>query len=138
MPENNRVANSKQLVQLFNAFETGVNTTITAKDAVFEDGTYDVNLTTNFKRPGKIIAVLSGHNHVDAAQVHNGVNYITTSCGYIDINLYHSKDGQPAKYGQRDQHTYSAISFDFGIINFKEQTLRLKRFGFGNDRTFKW
>ena len=138
MPENNRVANSNQLVQLFNAFETGVNTTITAKDAVFEDGTYDVNLTTNFKRPGKIIAVLSGHNHVDAAQVHNGVNYITTSCGYIDINLYHSKDGQPAKYGQRDQHTYSAISFDFGIINFKEQTLRLKRFGFGNDRTFKW
>ena len=138
MPENNRAVNSDQLVQLFSAFETGVNTTITAKDAVFEDGTFDVNLTTNFQRPGKIIAVLSGHNHVDAAQVHNGVNYITSSCGYIDINLYHSKNDQPAKYGQRDQHTYSAISFDFGIINFKEQTLRLKRFGYGQDRTFKW
>ncbi len=138
MPENNRAVNSDQLVQLFNAFETGVNTTITAKDATFEDGTFDVSLTTNFKRPGKIIAVLSGHNHVDAAQVHNGVNYITSDCGYIDINLYHSKNGQPAKYGQRNQHTYSAISFDFGIINFKEQTLRLKRFGFGQDRTFKW
>lgn len=138
MPENNRVANSDQLVQLFNAFETGVNTTITAKDAVFEDGTFDVNLTTNFKHAGKIIAVLSGHNHVDAAQVHNGVNYITSSCGYIDVLLYHSQNGQAPKYGQRDQHTYSAISFDFGIINFKEQTLRLKRFGYGQDRTFKW
>lgn len=138
MPENNRVANSDQLVQLFDAFETGVNTTITAKDGVFEDGTYDVNLTTTFTHPGKIIAVLSGHAHNDYAQVHNGVNYIQTSCGYIDINLYHSKVGQPAKYGQRDQHTYSAICFDFGVINFKEQTLRLKRFGFGNDRTFKW
>lgn len=138
MPENNRAVNSDQLVQLFNAFETGVNTTITAKDAVFEDGTFDVNLTTNFKHAGKIIAVLSGHNHVDAAQVHNGVNYITSSCGYIDVLLYHSQDGQAPKYGQRDQHTYSAISFDFGVINFKEQTLRLKRFGFGNDRTFKW
>ena len=138
MPENNRVANSDQLVQLFNAFETGVNTTITAKDAVFEDGTFDINLTTNFQRPGKIIAVLSGHNHVDAAQVHNGVNYITSSCGYIDVLLYHSQNGQAPKYGQRDQHTYSAISFDFGVINFKEQTLRLKRFGYGQDRTFKW
>ena len=138
MPENNRAVNSDQLVQLFNAFETGVNTTITAKDAVFEDGTFDINLTTNFQRPGKIIAVLSGHNHVDAAQVHNGVNYITSSCGYIDVLLYHSQNGQAPKYGQRDQHTYSAISFDFGIINFKEQTLRLKRFGYGQDRTFKW
>lgn len=138
MPENNRVANSDQLVQLFNAFETGVNTTITARDSVFEDGTFDVSLTTNFKRPGKIIAVLSGHNHVDSAQVHNGVNYITTSCGYIDVLLYHGQGGQPAKYGQRDQHTYSAICFDFGVINFKEQTLRLKRFGFGTDRTFTW
>ena len=138
MPENNRAVNSDQLVQLFNAFETGVNTTITAKDAVFEDGTFDVNLTTNFKHAGKIIAVLSGHNHVDAAQVHNGVNYITSSCGYIDVLLYHSQNGQAPKYGQRDQHTYSAISFDFGVINFKEQTLRLKRFGYGQDRTFKW
>lgn len=138
MRENNRVVNSNQLMQLFSAFKSGVNTTITARDTVFEDGTFDVDLTTTFTHPGKLIAVLSGHNHVDDAKVKDGVNYITSECGYIDIQLYQNKNDQAPKYGQRTQHDYSAISFDFGVIDFKEQTLRLKRFGHGKDRVFTW
>lgn len=138
MPENNRGINCEPLMQVLEAFKTGTNVTITATDEVYHDGTFDINLTTDFKRVGTLIAVLSGHAHNDYSIIKNGINYIQTICGYIDVLLYHDQNDQPAKYGQRDQHTYSAIAFDIGIVDTVAHTINFKRFGYGHDRKFTY
>ncbi|WP_436632893.1 hypothetical protein [Latilactobacillus sakei] len=138
MPENNRGINCEPLMQVLEAFKTGINATITATDKVYNDGTFDINFTTNFKTAGTLIAVMSGHAHNDYSIIKNGINYIQTICGYIDILLYHAQNDQPAKYGQRDQHTYSAIAFDIGIVDTVAHTINFKRFGYGHDRKFTY
>lgn len=133
-PENNRAINSDQLMQVMEAFVSGKNAHITARDTTYNDGTFDIDFTTNFTKPGTLIAVMSGHNHVDYQAKINGVNYVSTACGYIDVLLYHSQNGNPPKYGQRSNYDYSAICFDVAILNTKTHTLLLKRFGYGKDR----
>lgn len=137
-PENDRAINSDQLMQILKAYVEGTSVHITARDVTYNDGTFDVDLTTNFTKPGTIVAVMSGHAHNDYNKLIDGINYIQSCCGYIDILLYHNRDGKPAKYGNRDLHTWSAICFDVGILNTKTKTLLLKRFGFGKDRVFNY
>ena len=138
MPENNLGYNSDALIKILESFEAGTSVEIKKQDEVFHDGTFDLDLHTNFTKPGTIIAVLSGHAHNDFTITQNGINYVQSCCGYIDILLYHSRNGQPAKYGQRDQYTYSAICFDICILNTTNRTLKFKRFGFGKDRQISY
>lgn len=138
MPENNLGYNSDALIKILESFEAGTSVEIKKQDEVFHDGTFDLDLHTNFTKPGTIIAVLSGHAHNDFTITQNGINYVQSCCGYIDILLYHSQNGQPAKYGQRDQYTYSAICFDICILNTTNRTLKFKRFGFGKDRQISY
>lgn len=137
-PENMTVVNSDKLIQILESFVNGTSVHVTAEDTVFNDGTFTLNLQTNFTKKGTIIAVLAGHNHVDHQTKINGINYVTTACGYIDIVLYHSQNGAPAKYGQRDLYAYSGICFDVLIFRKSERKLLFKRFGFGKDREINY
>lgn len=138
MPENNLGYNSDALIKILESFKAGTSVEIKKQDEVFHDGTFDLDLQTNFTKPGTIIAVLSGHAHNDFTITQNGINYVQSCCGYIDVLLYHSQHGKPAKYGQRDQYTYSAICFDICILNTTNRTLKFKRFGFGKDRQISY
>lgn len=138
MPENNLGYNSDALIKILESFEAGTSVEIKKHDELFHDGTFDLDIQTNFTKPGTIIAVLSGHAHNDFTIKQNGINYVQSCCGYIDILLYHSQHGKPAKYGQRDQYTYSAICFDICILNTTNRTLQFKRFGFGKDRQISY
>lgn len=137
-PENMTVANSDKLIQILESFVNGTSVHVTAEDTVFNDETFALDLQTNFTKKGTIIAVLAGHNHVDHQTKINGINYLTTACGYIDIVLYHSQNGAPAKYGQRDLYAYSGICFDVLIFRKSERKLLFKRFGFGKDRVITY
>ena len=133
-PENMTVINADKLIQILESFVNGTSIHITAEDTVFNDGTFTLDLQTNFTKKGTIIAVLAGHNHVDYQTKLSGINYVTTECGYIDIVLYHGRDNQPAKYGQRNLYDYSGICFDVLIFKAKQRKVVFKRFGHGKDR----
>lgn len=133
-PENMTVINADKLMQILESFVNGTSVHITAEDTVFNDGTFTLDLQTNFAKKGTIIAVLAGHNHVDYQTKLSGINYVTTECGYIDVVLYHGRDNQPAKYGQRNLYDYSGICFDVLIFKAKQRKVVFKRFGHGKDR----
>ncbi|HFI0164182.1 TPA: metallophosphoesterase [Streptococcus suis] len=123
--------NRQLLPQILEAFKYGRSVLLrnTKSQAGFE-----VNFTADFTNQGArhLAGVFTGHNHTDVILQKNGINYISTASGYIDRVLYFGK------LGQRYQHTYSAIAFDYCILDTTTRSIKLRRFGWGDDREFKY
>ena len=123
--------NSKQLVKILESFKNGTSVTISYTDTK-HDGTFSVNVTTNFNKPGNIIGVLSGHAHCDDAKLVNGINYIQILCAYIDVvNEYSGFRNRPA-------FSDKAYVFDIGIVDTINRKLSLTRIGYGDNREFSY
>lgn len=117
------------LRQILESFKNGTNVTVTHSSTVAE-GQFNINITTNFQTQGarEIICVLSGHNHLDRQVKINGINYVSSICGYVDSIMY------SGLYGDREGLTYSGLAFDVCLLFKDRRTLYFKRYGFGNDR----
>lgn len=123
--------NAMQLVQILEAFKDGNNIAVQYTDER-NSGLFSVNVTTAFSTPGTLIAVLSGHAHCDDAKKVNGINYVQIVCAYIDVvNDYSGYKNRPA-------FSSKAYAFDIGIIDTANRTLKLKRIGYGADRSISY
>lgn len=123
--------NSTQLVEILESFKTGTSTSITYTDSKHK-GLFSVNVTTNFRNTGNIIAVLSGHAHCDDSKTVNGINYIQILCAYIDVvNEYSGFKNRPA-------FSDKAYVFDIGIVDTINRKLSLTRIGYGDNREFSY
>lgn len=123
--------NAAQLVQILEAFKDGNNIAVQYTDER-NSGLFSVNVTTAFSTPGTLIAVLSGHAHCDDAKKVNGINYVQIVCAYIDVvNDYSGYKNRPA-------FSSKAYAFDIGIVDTANRTLKLKRIGYGMDRTVNY
>lgn len=110
-------------------FVNGTSETLSNTDTL--DDIFTFNRVVDFTSQGKrtLIGVFTGHNHTDVILTKNGINYISTMCGYIDIVLYE---------GERIPNEYSAIAFDFVFIDTKSKKVTMKRIGYGDDREFTY
>lgn len=139
MTYGNNTINMDLMKTLLEAFAAGSSATLLATDAVFHDGTFDVNCVADFtsQGPRDIIAVMCGHNHWDQIRKINGINYITIACGYMDIAMYRPGgsywDGG-ADRTERYKDDYTAIALDVCILDRSNRTMKLKRIGYGADR----
>lgn len=123
--------NAVQLVQILEAFKDGNNIAVQYTDTR-NSGLFSVNVTTAFSMPGTLIAVLSGHAHCDDAKKVNGINYMQIACAYIDvINDYSGYKNRPA-------FSEKAYAFDIGVVDTENRTLKLKRIGYGMDRSVSY
>ena len=123
--------NARQLVQILEAFKSGNNIAVQYTDTR-NSGLFSVNVTTAFSMPGTLIAVLSGHAHYDDAKKVNGINYVQIVCAYIDVvNEY-------SGYRNRPAFSSKAYAFDIGFVDTENRTLKLKRIGYGTDRTVSY
>ena len=124
--------NRELLPQILSAFKNGtsvhlVNTTVLGD-------VFTVDFTADFTGQGSrtLVGVFTGHNHTDVVLEKNDITYVSIACGYIDVALY------MGQLGYRYQDEYSAIAFDVVIVDTTTQTVTLKRFGWGNDRSFSY
>lgn len=123
--------NARQLIQILEAFKSGSSTAVQYTDTR-NAGLFSVNVTTAFSTPGTLIAVLSGHAHYDDAKKVNGINYVQIVCAYIDVvNDYSGYKNRPA-------FSEKAYAFDIGVVDTDSRTLKLKRIGYGTDRTVSY
>ena len=129
--EGNGAGGQNPLVlrQILESFKNGTNAEVTYSSDVAE-GFFNINLTTSFQSQGArdIICVLSGHNHLDRQVKINGINYVSSICGYVDSIMY------SGLYGDREGLTYSGLAFDVCLLFKDRRTLYFKRYGFGSDR----
>lgn len=123
--------NAVQLVQILEAFKDGNNIAVQYTDER-NSGLFSVNVTTAFSTPGTLIAVLSGHAHCDDEKKVNGINYVQIVCAYIDVvNDYSGYKNRPA-------FSEKAYAFDIGVVDTENRTLKLKRIGYGMDRSVSY
>lgn len=88
----------------------------------------DVDFTT--KGQGKVIAVISGHVHLDQMVEQNGIKHITTLDEYNDKWHELSPD--------RIAFTNSGFAFDIVNLNTTKRTINFYRFGAGEDREYAY
>lgn len=123
--------NARQLIQILESFKSGSNAVVQYTDTR-NSGIFSVNVTTAFSTPGTLIAVLSGHAHYDDAKKVNGINYVQIVCAYIDVaEDFSGFENRPALSSK-------AYAFDIGIVDIENRTLKLKRIGYGTDRTVSY
>lgn len=130
--------NPTVLRQILESFKNGTNVHVTHSDTV-AGGVFEINLSTRFDSQGarNLIGVFGGHTHIDTIVKINGINYVSTCCGYVDSVEY------SGNRGNREGLTYSAICFDIGTIDQTERTVNLYRIGFvptgeSSPRTFTY
>ena len=88
----------------------------------------DVDFTN--KGQGKVIAVISGHVHLDQMVEINGIKHITTLDEYNDKWHELSPDRIP--------FTNSGFAFDVVNLNTAKKTINFYRFGAGEDREYSY
>lgn len=81
---------------------------------------------SNYK--GKLIAVLSGHAHSDGYTNQDGFNAIQSICSYFDY----------AQHPDRIADNETSFSIDLIIVDKDNNKIKLKRFGYGNDREYTY
>lgn len=114
--------NHHLLKQILEDFTTG-----TPKKAGVSTEALPVNIEYEFKAKGNLIAVLSGHRHLDQQVNKNGVNYVLTRCSLTaGDNMIKEKrvefDGTP-----------SEDAFDLASVDTTTRTMTLTRFGAGSE-----
>lgn len=123
--------NADSLAQILKSFKIGQATEVKYTDTL-HNGVFSVDVETTYSVPGNIIAVLSGHAHCDDLKTVDGINYIQLTCAYIDVvNTFTGYENRPA-------FSEKSYAFDIGIVDTENRTLKLKRIGYGTDRTVSY
>jgi len=114
--------NNDELVQILSAYKEGSNLLITAPSNEFP-----VSLKADYTHqgPGTIIAFVSGHHHYDNSMLYQGFWNIESQAS-LCVGT------------GRESGTYTEDSWDVIEIDKENRKISMKRFGYGNDRTFDY
>lgn len=90
-------------------------------------GDVPVDINYQFKKKGDLIAVLSGHRHLDQQVNINGVNYILTRCSLS------TGDNMIREKRMEYEDTPLEDVFDIATVDTTARTLTMTRFGAGSE-----
>lgn len=115
--------NSESLIKIINAFQAGSNLEIN------DDGEFPVILNANYTAQGKgtVISLISGHIHQDGQMNYRGINCIETGSSFC----YSGDTG-------RVVNTETEDLWDLYEIDSVNRSIRIMRFGAGNDRMYNY
>lgn len=94
------------------------------------DPNYKVKVSVDFsdKPSGRVIAVMSGHAHVDRDVKFNDVLYIESLCSAYDRGAVHGR-----QIGKENEDAWDVITVDHS-----KRTMAMIRYGAGSDRLFNY
>lgn len=120
---NNEI-NHDVLHQLLNGFASGSSGTI--------NGTTGITVKYAFDHAGTIAGVFTGHLHKSSMVVDNDINYVQTTCQAVYADGDHREE-RANKFG-----TYQEDAFDVIEIDPVKKHVKLKRYGYGEDRDYDY
>ena len=111
-------SDNETLYSILNAFQEGKKQTI---------GNINVDYTDQGK--GTVIAIITGHHHMDTTTIKNNLLIITvrSASGVNDRNSYHA-----------EQYNKDDISFDLFTVDTKTKNIYATKVGRGNDRSWSY
>ena len=115
---NEKPSDLDKLYGIINAFQEGKNETVE-------------NIPVNYASQGKgtVIAIISGHHHLDSTMIKNNILVITVRSANI---LMDRQDNSNERYNEDD------ISFDIFSVDKASKTLYATKVGRGNDRVWSY
>lgn len=116
--------NHDVLHQLLNAFASGSSGTI--------NGATGITVKYTFDKAGTIAGVFTGHLHKSSMVVDNDINYVQTTCQAVYADGDHREE-RANKFG-----TYEEDAFDVIEIDPVKKHVKLKRYGYGEDREYDY
>lgn len=116
--------NHDVLHQLLNAFAAGSSGTI--------NGATGITVKYTFEHAGTIAGVFTGHLHKSSMVVDNDINYVQTTCQAVYADGDHREE-RANKFG-----TYQEDAFDVIEIDPVKKHVKLKRYGYGEDREYDY
>ena len=116
--------NHDVLHQLLNAFAAGSSGTI--------NGATGITVKYTFEHAGTIAGVFTGHLHKSSMVVDNDINYVQTTCQAVYADGDHREE-RANKFG-----TYEEDAFDVIEIDPVKKHVKLKRYGYGEDREYDY
>lgn len=116
--------NHDVLHQLLNGFAAGSSGTI--------NGATGITVKYTFEHAGTIAGVFTGHLHKSSMVVDNDINYIQTTCQAVYADGDHREE-RANKFG-----TYQEDAFDVIEIDPVKKHVKLKRYGYGEDRDYDY
>lgn len=116
--------NHDVLHQLLNGFAAGSSGTI--------NGATGITVKYTFDKAGTIAGVFTGHLHKSSMVVDNDINYVQTTCQAVYADGDHREE-RANKFG-----TYQEDAFDVIEIDPVKKHVKLKRYGYGEDREYDY
>lgn len=120
---NNEI-NHDVLHQLLNGFVSGGSGTI--------NGATGITVKYTFDKAGTIAGVFTGHIHKSIMAVDGKINYVGTTCQAVYADADNQED-RANKFG-----TYQEDAFDVIEIDPVKKHVKLKRYGYGEDRGYDY
>ena len=108
--------NSDILINIINAYQNGTSYTASSNSGDFP---YNINVDYSGQN-GKVIDI-AGHHHTDNTGTYENIPYILTTTG---------------RYTERENDLPTA--FDIITIDTKNRTIKLNRYGYGNNRELNY
>ncbi|QPG02554.1 metallophosphoesterase [Latilactobacillus sakei] len=87
----------------------------------------------NFKNPGNLIGVFTGHLHKDSMAEINGANYVQTTCSAVYADFSDGHADRANFYGTAKEDVLDVIEVDV-----EKRAVKLRRWGYGADRNFNY
>ncbi|MDV2621151.1 BppU family phage baseplate upper protein [Pediococcus acidilactici] len=116
--------NHDVLHKLLNAFVSGGSGTI--------NGATGITVKYTFAKAGTIAGVFTGHLHKSSMVVDHTINYVQTTCQAVYADNDHQEE-RANKFG-----TYQEDAFDVIEIDPVKKHVKLKRYGYGEDREYDY
>ncbi|MBF7109883.1 phage baseplate upper protein [Pediococcus pentosaceus] len=116
--------NHDVLHKLLNAFISGGSGTI--------NGITGITVRYTFEKAGTIAGVFTGHLHKSSIVVDGTINYVQTTCQAVYADGDHREE-RANKFG-----TYQEDAFDVIEIDPVKKHVKLKRYGYGEDREYDY
>ncbi|QDZ69496.1 metallophosphoesterase family protein [Pediococcus pentosaceus] len=116
--------NHDVLHELLNAFVSGGNGTI--------NGVTGITVKYTFDKAGTIAGVFTGHLHKSSMMVDHTINYVQTTCQAVYVDADHQEE-RNNKFG-----TWQEDAFDVIEIDPVKKHVKLKRYGYGEDREYDY
>lgn len=116
--------NHDVLHKLLNAFVSGGSGTI--------NGITGITVKYTFAKAGTIAGVFTGHLHKSSMVIDGTINYVQTTCQAVYADGDHREE-RANKFG-----TYQEDAFDVIEIDPVKKHVKLKRYGYGEDREYDY
>lgn len=142
----NTRGNMPQIRSILEAFKNGTSVSVLKTSTemldvnadgqvvVVQSDAFNLDYSYDFSSQGArtIIGCCAGHNHSDDMTVINGIHYWTTIAGYNDPSL-------PVYNPDEDIVLQSfGYALDLVAIDTTNRTVTMRRFGYGDDRSFSY